>query len=362
VNIDVDRLVLDDKNPRLPEHLHGASQAEILRWLFEESVLEELAISFLDHGYFAHEPLFAVKSGETWTVIEGNRRLAALMVLLQNEDAVEAGAVFPFADQVTPNQIARLQQLPVIEIESPEEIHDFLGFRHIGGIKEWPPEAKARWIESEIKRRTESGGDGNVFRSIARAVGTNAQSIRGPYLALRIVRHALDEFDDQSSVHFVRRERFGVLVRATNSPDLRAFIAPEHPGGTLSTLDELTEYVRSVDSHRLARVFQDMTPRPDRKTALLSDSRDVTTYAMALEHPVASRVLEDYGDLALAKQILDREDLPNRLRKIERTIRSILDEIQRDLEDLPDGSSEAVEGLRSATDSLVAQIEHRSSQ
>lgn len=363
--VPVSALRLDDSNARLPEELRGRPPEEILNWFYNEGVLEELAISFLDHGYFSQEPLFAVAEADgTWTVIEGNRRLAALAILRQLDPAIDAGLSFPFVDEVSDSRLDRLAEVPVNEVESRDDLREFLGFRHIGGLKEWPPEAKARWIETEIARRTTEVSGENIFRDVARSVGTNTQSIRGPYLALRIMRYALDELDegdDLSAAHFVRRERFGVLVRATNSPDLRQFIAPTSTGGLL-TLDDINSYMSTVDTDRLSRVLSDMAPRPGHKTPLLADSRDVTTYARALQHPIASTVLTKYGDLALAKQILDREDLPNRLQTVERTVRAILDEIQRDLDDLPPESLDAALALKSAVDSLVVQVQHRPAQ
>ena len=42
--------------PRLPERLHGGSQSEILDFLHRQGALEELAQSYLDNGFFVHEP------------------------------------------------------------------------------------------------------------------------------------------------------------------------------------------------------------------------------------------------------------------------------------------------------------------
>ena len=45
-------------------------------------MLEEIAQSFMDHGFFRNEPLIVTRvNGQGYTVIEGNRRLATLKVL-----------------------------------------------------------------------------------------------------------------------------------------------------------------------------------------------------------------------------------------------------------------------------------------
>src|SRR6266516_3680854 len=83
--VELGQLRLDPRNPRLREGMENASQAELLAELAREYELQDLGRSIADNGYFSEEPLVAVKdkSGKTWTIIEGNRRLAALQLLEQ---------------------------------------------------------------------------------------------------------------------------------------------------------------------------------------------------------------------------------------------------------------------------------------
>src|SRR5689334_14894941 len=75
-------LSLDPLNPRLPDGMERASQPELLAVLAEDYHLQDLGRSLADNGYFAEEPLVVVPSKrDTWTVVEGNRRLAALKLL-----------------------------------------------------------------------------------------------------------------------------------------------------------------------------------------------------------------------------------------------------------------------------------------
>ena len=77
------KLRLDPRNPRLKEGLENASQPELLAELAREYELQDLGRSIADNGYFSEEPLVAIKdrSGKSWTIVEGNRRLAALQLL-----------------------------------------------------------------------------------------------------------------------------------------------------------------------------------------------------------------------------------------------------------------------------------------
>ena len=63
-HIRVGNLLLDGANPRLPERLRGGSQSELLNFLRKQGVLEELAQSYLDNGFFQHEPLIVLPTGD----------------------------------------------------------------------------------------------------------------------------------------------------------------------------------------------------------------------------------------------------------------------------------------------------------
>lgn len=52
----VQHLLLDEQNPRLPEDLQGKPQRKLLEYLYETGNLTELAQSFVDNAFFKHEP------------------------------------------------------------------------------------------------------------------------------------------------------------------------------------------------------------------------------------------------------------------------------------------------------------------
>ena len=81
-------LLLDARNPRLAEFgiPPDASQSTLLETLWKEMAVEEVAMSIAYSGYFEHEPLFVEKDRRgRFTVIEGNRRLAAVKILLDEQ-------------------------------------------------------------------------------------------------------------------------------------------------------------------------------------------------------------------------------------------------------------------------------------
>jgi hypothetical protein len=80
-SIAVASLQLDPKNPRLGEHAVGASPHDLIQMLFEHDKVLEVAESIAKRGFFPNEPLLAIRDGNAFTVVEGNRRLAALKAL-----------------------------------------------------------------------------------------------------------------------------------------------------------------------------------------------------------------------------------------------------------------------------------------
>ena len=307
--IPFDRLVLDDENPRLPEGLRGASQSEILGFLHEQGVLEELAQSYLDNGFFRHEPLIVVQEhGKRYTVVEGNRRLAALKILHDSPEADDAGF---FGIDPSSAQLETLVEIPCFLIPDRDQIHAYIGFRHIGGLKTWPPEAKARYLLTEVRRLVDEGFD-DPFRELGRRVGSNAQGVRNPYLAIRILLYAREEFG--LNVVYIQEHRFGVWLRCMNSADIRRYVGI----GRARSYQEIEQTLERIDRGKLAEVLGDLESRRGRSRAVLGDSRDVTIYGRALADERARATLRKTGDLSLARQVVEELDLEPRAQRLVR--------------------------------------------
>ena len=170
----IDKLHLDLNNPRLPESVLGKSEREILEYLHREGTLLELAESFLDNKYFPDEPLIGVRrqDGEI-DVIEGNRRLATLLILLNRP--IAKGLRLDVAP--TQAQLKELDAVPVRVVANRDAVRPFVGFRHIGGLKKWPAESKARYVFQEVESLAKQG-DSEPFKTLGRRVGSRAGPMR----------------------------------------------------------------------------------------------------------------------------------------------------------------------------------------
>lgn len=316
----ISSLKLDDQNPRLPPGLQGKSQSELLRYLFDKCALEELATSFIDNGFFPHEPLAILAEPEEdgkHVVLEGNRRLAALMILL----AVPEAADLSFASiEHDPEALAALREVPCFPVVDRDAVHTFLGFRHIGGIKKWSAEAKARYLANEVQRAVQRG-EMDPFRVVGRQVGSNALGVRGPYMALRILQHAAEEFGIDT--HYVQYERFGVWLRCMNSAEIRGFIGFGGP----KTYSEVEAAVAALMPEKTREVIRDLTPQEGRPSALIADSRLVTDYGRILAKSEAYKALRKHGDLVIAQQVVEQSDLASRMWRISESCKLLLDQL-----------------------------------
>ncbi|WP_457972303.1 hypothetical protein [Arthrobacter sp. D1-17] len=347
----VEFLALDPQNPRLPEELLGHSQEELLTWLNEEEVLDELARSMLENGFFEHEPLVVLSQDDAgnYTVVEGNRRLAALTILLQLPSAQAANLTFDFLSLPNQVQLDRLRTVPCFVVSDRQEVRKFLGFRHIGGLKTWSPESKARYLEAEIEHAVEEGSN-DAFRDVARRVGSTVPAVRGQYLALKVLREARELGIDS---RYIIRERFGVWNRLLNSPEVRRYIGLD----AVSTVDEVRTVSKTLNPLGLRQVITDLTPADSGTKPVLWDSRDVTIYGKVISNERALASLMKFGDLAVARQIVERGAVTERLRTITRSIEAITQDI--DSYEINSDTEAVAAALVSAARTLSATIKGR---
>ena len=84
--VEVDQLLLDPENPRLEGMVKTTDQVEIIKAMWKEMAVNEVALSIAANGFFEEEPLFAipappVNGKKAYCVVEGNRRLTAVKLL-----------------------------------------------------------------------------------------------------------------------------------------------------------------------------------------------------------------------------------------------------------------------------------------
>ncbi|WP_419848551.1 hypothetical protein [Candidatus Poriferisocius sp.] len=316
--LSLDSLEFDPDNPRLPNWVAKNDEA-IYEHITQNYTIGELVDSFIDNGYFEAERLIVIPSqsiSDRYIVVEGNRRLAALKYLQdQLNDTLLPDTI------VSEPRRSELTAIPCLIVESREEVNTYLAYRHIGGMKTWSAEAKARFILRMIDSLI-ADDDQHPFRTIGRKVGSNAYGIRNLYIAIAVLEHARDELD--LDVDYLQYKRFGVWTRCMNSSEIREFIGLGDP----KNYSEIVDRIANLHNDKLQEVIEDLSIGPHHPTPVVNDSRLVTTYGRVLNHTNAYRVLRDHKSLQAAIIVLEEQDMARRILTIEDQISIVLDDIR----------------------------------
>lgn len=313
-DVALDDLLLDPKNPRLPLHMQGQSQEQMLRYLFEKAALEEIALSIAANGYFASEPVIVGPPDDDGkhTVLEGNRRLATALILDQEDRAQDAGVRFRFinGDLAEGVPTEPIGSLPAVLTEEDDEFQSYLGFRHISGLRMWGAAEKARYIWACVNKAALDGDPDQAFYAVGRTVGSNSRGVRSAYVAYDLLANADGSSDADSIVNFVLAERFGVWVRLLGTQNVANYIGF---AGEARNLDGVRAEIAAVNGDRLLEVLQDLRPVTGKESAVIKDSREVTAYSDVIANEAARSFLRDTGNLAVARSIVKRPELESQI-------------------------------------------------
>jgi len=307
----VQDLDLDPVNPRLPEVIQNRPQGDLLSYLFENDVLDELAESFVANDFFPNEPIIvlpATADGRR-VVVEGNRRVSALQVLLELPVAQDVGLRFSLSDALTAEKAARLRSVPAVEVADHDELASYLGFRHISGLRTWGADAKARYVHGQVEKAV-SAGSNNPFYEVGRKIGSNAGAVRNQYIAFETLRYARDEFGLREPAQQLLDDRFGVWLRLLGTKFVPDYIGLGDPERSYEGVQHRIESLRSDE---LGRVLADLLPRTEGRPPVLNDSRDVTLYSEVLGNDRARATLDRYGDLSVAGAIVKMGNIGKRI-------------------------------------------------
>lgn len=226
-------LFLDPKNPRLLQYgiRPKATQDEILRALWERLAVDEVAMSIAADGYWGFEPLFVVKEKIVVSppendgkpkeevvdvVIEGNRRLAAVRLLLDPALRRSVGATdLPEIDKT---RHKALEELPIIRVQHRQDVWRFLGFKHVNGPAKWGSYAKAQYIAFVHKTTGES------LESIAAQIGDRHRTVQRLYRALMVIEQAECTGVYKRDYAFKNQLSFSHLMTALDYEGFRSFL------------------------------------------------------------------------------------------------------------------------------------------
>lgn len=267
-------LRFDPENPRIPTDVDPNDEQAVLDWMLEDAGLVELMGSIAVNGFFPAEPLLvtAADGGGFW-VLEGNRRLAAVKLLLEPERAPRRKAAVAHAAGEVEDRSA-LAELPCVIFAERRDVLDYLGYRHITGIKEWEPAAKARYLrELYIEHSASSGGE--VYRKIARIIGSRSDYVMRLLGSLELLEMIATDEDLKSLGVTYEEISFSLLTLALNYTAITKYLE----------LDDLTnESFEHVNRTALADLGRWLYVKdPEKGRTQLGESRNMKLLAAALQ-------------------------------------------------------------------------------
>ncbi len=223
----VTELHFDRRNPRLAEYdlEPDADDDEIIPILWEAMDVLELVQSIAASGYFAHEPLIVACEQDEYVVIEGNRRLAAVKVMLDGTIANDRGWPVP---RLSAQEKADLQDLPAI-ISDREGSWRYLGFKHVNGPAKWSSFAKAEYI-AEVHVSF-----GIPLSEVAKQIGDRHRTVQRLYRGLMVLRQAKTAGVYDSDNRFRSRLAFSHLYTGIGYDGISKFLALRDDDGESAT-------------------------------------------------------------------------------------------------------------------------------
>ena len=173
-------LLLDAHNPRFGELAHDRrNQTDILDFIVKTFGVTDLLSSLAVNGYFAAEPVVCRPADDDGKLIvaEGNRRLAACLILAGNERAKnQVHLTRKYQTLHQRHDEPSIDPVPVILFDSQADkrsLLSYLGVRHIAAAKSWDSYAKAVWVsrilqETDIPLKDVAEMIGDEHRALAR--------------------------------------------------------------------------------------------------------------------------------------------------------------------------------------------------
>lgn len=354
VDIPVRQLLLDFENARLAWRIEGDSQEDLVGILWTEMAVDEVAWSIAENGFFRSEPLFVIikdpeeedPTRQEFIVVEGNRRLAAVLLLRDEELRQNVGATnLPDIDR---DRWVELAELPAIVYADRESLWTTVGFRHINGIKPWDSFSKAKYV-AEVHETYDI-----PLADIAQKIGDRHATVKRLYRGYKILEQAESQgvFDKEDRTR--NRFYFSHLYTAADQKEFQDFLGIDSeaslkpnpvPVSNLKELGELMIWLYGKKSEGIEPVVRTQNPdlntlrrvisKPGALSALRSGHRLETAYNVAIgdrrrfrDALTSAKVELQNAKATVTTGYHGEEDLHEMIEEIALYVETIRDEMQ----------------------------------
>jgi ParB-like chromosome segregation protein Spo0J len=342
-------LRLDPHNPRLPAEIQGQGQEDLAVHLELGFDALTVAESIASHGFFESEPLIVIvgdADGE-WIVVEGNRRLTALLGLVDPSVRAQFANPGPWDTLAARAKVQATDLVPVVLLPNRAAATPIIGFRHISGILQWQPYAQARYIARLVDEEEMS------FADVADMIGIDRTKVGNLYRDQAIAKQARTLGIETGPLE----DAFSLLTVAMSTPKLRAHI--DAPLGSKASSGENpipTEKAAQLQE-LITWIYGDGETEP-----VIGESREISKLGNVVASEAGLGALRSGASLdAAVQKVKDAESNPKqrlltRLKAGRNSLTAALD----DLSDFADDPEvvEAVDEARASADALLAALEH----
>ncbi len=295
--IESDKLIFNINNPRLFGESDNdlEEDVEIIRVLSRGSDIAELVISILKNTFVDFEPMVVIPAeGNTYRVLEGNRRLAAIKLLkdpsLANELSQDLG--YKIDQPVPPKVLESLREASVIIVEDEADAQAYIGFKHINGAHKWTSFAKAKFVTDWYKQDM-------PIDDIAKKVGDKNLTVKNLIAGMLVLEQAQNEqlfsINDRT-----KRGVFGFshLYTALNRKEYQAFLGIESKW--MDTPNENPIKKESLKNLEIALKYMYGSKPDGIDSVIRSQNPNLKQLGIVLSNPVARAKLIETNDLSTA--------------------------------------------------------------
>ena len=265
----VTSLLLDPLNPRIPELATAPTQRDVVAELVTHDNVYELAKDIADQGFFPTERLVGIEDAAGDTILEGNRRLAALKLLIAPELAPEHEVKkFRTLSEKVPK--ATISKVKVVIAPSREAAAPLIVNRHTRlGILRWQPAQQAKYMRTLV--RADVSID-DVAKQFGVSKGELIKNLKTD--SMYQVACALDLPEQVASiVRNPRQFNSSVLERLVQSSDAMSFLGVEfREKGSISGKIDPAEFKKAF-----GRMVTDIATGQE-DTRSLNKNSDIETY------------------------------------------------------------------------------------
>jgi hypothetical protein len=290
----VTSLSLDPLNPRIPELATTPTQRDIVAELVTHDNVYELAKDIVEQGFFPTELLVGVGDSDGDTILEGNRRLAALKLLIAPELAPDQDVkkFRSLSEKVSKSTVSKVR---VVFAPSREAAAPLIVNRHTRlGIHRWQPAQQAKYMRTLVR------ADMSIDE-VAKQFGVSkAELIKNLKTdSMYQVACALDLPEPIAAV--VRNPRqfnSSVLERLVQSPDAMSYLGVEfEEDGSISGKIDPNEFKKAF-----GRMVTDIATGQE-DTRSLNKNSDIETYLKKFGSDAPNKKLKGSftGDSLLGK-------------------------------------------------------------